>query len=100
MVTGQELLTYESFDFPTPPKFDWGLVDSNAGMLREVKDLIALRSNTAGFSHGLVGGTFATLCVFCKGQSQTGILRLFRSGKVVEHFCGWRKQDWCGAPME
>ena len=53
LLQGQELLTYDSFDFPTPPKVDWSLADSNAGMLRETKDMIALRSNIAGKSKRL-----------------------------------------------
>lgn len=52
----QELLSYANFSFPTPPKFDWAAVDTSSGMLRETKDLIALRTNKRGYSHGLVGG--------------------------------------------
>ena len=43
---------YDSFDFPTPPKLDWSLADTNAGMLRESRDMIALRSNREGRSYG------------------------------------------------
>jgi len=52
LLQGQELLSYDSFDFPTPPKLDWSLADTNAGMLRESRDMIALRSNREGRSYG------------------------------------------------
>ena len=39
---GQELLTYADFLFPVPPKVDWTLAVANAGIVREVTDLLHL----------------------------------------------------------
>jgi 1,4-alpha-glucan branching enzyme len=81
LLQGQELLTYDSFDFPTPPKLDWSLVDSNAGMLRETKAMIALRSNVEGKSRGLVGGSGKVLSITDPaGTDKVGVLHRFSDG--------------------
>ena len=64
LLQGQELLSYDSFDFPTPPKLDWSLADTNAGMLRESRDMIALRSNREGRSYGASPSTKSS-CTCC-----------------------------------
>ena len=73
---------YDSFDFPTPPKLDWSLVDSNAGMLRETKAMIALRSNAGGKSRGLVGGRGKVLSVTDPaGTDKVGVLHRYSDGE-------------------
>ena len=52
---GQEMLTYATFQFPVPPNLDWGLANANAGIVKEVTDLIALRTNKYGTTSGLTG---------------------------------------------
>lgn len=81
LLQGQELLTYDSFDFPTPPKFDWSLVDSNAGLLRETRDMIALRSNRHGYSFGLAGGSGRVLDITDpKGVEKVGVIHRYSDG--------------------
>ena len=75
------MITDDSFDFPTPPKFDWSLADSNAGMLRETKDMIALRSNLAGRSRGLVGGSGKVIEITDPaGPDKVGVLHRYSDG--------------------
>lgn len=74
LLQGQELLTYGSFDFPTPPKMNWSLVDANAGVVRQVKDMIALRNNRNGFSHGLVGGSGKVLTITTAGTDKVAVI--------------------------
>ena len=80
LLQGQELLTFDDFDFPTPPKIDWSLADNNAGMVREVKDMIALRSNSAGYTHGLVGGSGKILGVTTEGTDKLGVIHRWSDG--------------------
>ena len=82
LLQGQEFLTFDSFDFPTPPKLDWSLVDSNAGMLRETRDMIALRSNRYGNSFGLVGGSGRVLDITDpSGVEKVGVIHRFSDGQ-------------------
>lgn len=52
---GQEMLTYKSFDFPVPPPIDWSLAQINSGLVKEVTDLIFLRTNRNATTSGLSG---------------------------------------------
>ena len=61
---------------------DWSLVDSNAGMLRETKAMIALRSNAGGKSRGLVGGRGKVLSVTDPaGTDKVGVLHRYSDGE-------------------
>ena len=55
MPDGQELLTYETFNFPVPPALQWARASTYSGVVAEVHDLIALRLNRAGTTPGLLG---------------------------------------------
>ena len=78
LLQGQELLTYDSFDFPTPPKMDWSLADSNAGMLRETKALVAIRTNRHGNTRGLVGGKGKVLSA--NDTAKVGVIHRWSDG--------------------
>ena len=60
LLMGQELLTYSNFTFPSPPFMNWTSVSSGdpyqSGMLAATKDVLRLRTNRDGHSHGLLGG--------------------------------------------
>ena len=45
-----EFLTYDTFNFPIPPPLNWTLANSNAGIMQEVADLIAVRTGGAELS--------------------------------------------------
>jgi hypothetical protein len=40
---GQEMLTYASFAFPSPPALDWSAAQAGPGLVQETADLVALR---------------------------------------------------------
>jgi len=52
---GQEMLSYQTFNFPVPPNLDWRLATANKGLVQEVTDLLALRTNKFGTTSGLTG---------------------------------------------
>ena len=63
LLQGQEMLTYATFEFPSPPPLDWSLVSTNAGVVQAVTDMIALRTNRDGTSLGLTGDNAAIVQV-------------------------------------
>ena len=92
LLQGQELLSYDSFDFPTPPKLDWSLADTNAGMLRESRDMIALRSNREGRSYGAPTAPRSRACC-CLNIVGFGCGRAGRRhGQGAEHHHRWQRQ--------
>jgi 1,4-alpha-glucan branching enzyme len=40
---GQELVEYRAFTFPVPPPFNWSLTETNAGFVKLVSDIVAVR---------------------------------------------------------
>ena len=42
LLQGQEMLTYDTFVFPVPPKLDWSLWESNKGIVAETTAIIGL----------------------------------------------------------
>lgn len=52
LLQGQELLTFDSFDFPNPPKLDWSRAASYSGFLGAVQQLGQLRRVEAALSGG------------------------------------------------
>ena len=60
LLMGQELLTYANFTFPSPPFMNWTAVSRGdphqSGMLAATRDMLRLRTNHDGHSHGLLGG--------------------------------------------
>eukprot|EP00929_Paragymnodinium_shiwhaense_P083119 TRINITY_DN44154_c0_g2_i1.p1 TRINITY_DN44154_c0_g2~~TRINITY_DN44154_c0_g2_i1.p1 ORF type:complete len:712 (-),score=67.54 TRINITY_DN44154_c0_g2_i1:28-2163(-) len=63
LLQGQEFSTLDKFAFPEPPILDWTLVDENAGFLREVEHLIALRTNKKGATPALTSDVSSVMMI-------------------------------------
>eukprot|EP01062_Namystynia_karyoxenos_P012618 TRINITY_DN14552_c0_g1_i1.p1 TRINITY_DN14552_c0_g1~~TRINITY_DN14552_c0_g1_i1.p1 ORF type:complete len:617 (+),score=147.59 TRINITY_DN14552_c0_g1_i1:83-1852(+) len=55
LLQGQEYLEARTFLYPVPPKIDWNQMTSSP-FVREVRDMLWLRTNRNGTSGGLLGG--------------------------------------------
>ena len=79
LLQGQEMLTYATFEFPSPPPLDWSLVSTNAGVVQAVTDMIALRTNRDGTSLGLTGDNAAIVQVIDGSAQKVAVIHRWSS---------------------
>lgn len=81
----QEFLEFRSFDFPDPPKMDWG--QTTSVYVKQTTDMVNLRTNKNGKSPGLLGGDGSggkTLMVSNDASNKVAVIhRWSKSGDAI-----------------